>query len=377
MLLKKKNLSLLLIEKEKALAAHQTGNNSGVIHSGLYYKPGSYKAENCVRGRTMLYDFCGQHGIPFERCGKVVVATTKDELPQLEELERKGLANGLKGMRRISGVELLEYEPHVRGYQALHIPETGIVDYEAVTAKYAELSRERGAEIVTDCEFLSLSRREHLTLETTQGSFETSLLINCAGLHSDRVARLCYIEPEVMIVPFRGEYYELRKEKHYLVNNLIYPVPDPRFPFLGVHFTRMIGGGREAGPNAVLAGKREGYSWSKLSPRDVSELVFYPGFFQMAKKYFRMGFAEMYRSMNKAAFVRSMQALIPAITGDDVVRGGAGVRAQALDRHGKLLDDFCIRETRGMIHVLNAPSPAATASLSIGDTISGLALKQL
>lgn len=377
-ILKKRPCRLLILEAEDVLAAHQTGHNSGVIHSGLYYKPGSLKAQNCTTGRELLYQFCEEHEIPHERCGKVVVATSKEEIPALNELERKGTLNGLTGMKRLKKAALKEYEPHTEGVEALYIPQTGIVNYTRVTEAYAKIIRELGGEIQTSQKVKSVSFKGGETvIETTGATYKTKVLVNCAGLYSDRITRMCGINPEVMIVPFRGEYYELVKEKEYLVRNLVYPVPDPRFPFLGVHFTRMIEGGIEAGPNAVLAFKREGYSNTDLSFYDTGELLLYKGFWKMAGQYYKMGWEEMKRSFSKELFVKALQKLIPEIEEGDVKRSGAGVRAQALDRNGKLLDDFCIQETEKMVHVLNAPSPAATASISIGNSIAEVVIKHL
>ena len=367
---------VVVLEAEAALAAHQTGNNSGVIHSGLYYKPGSLKARNCVEGREAMYRFCAEHAIPHDRCGKLVVATAPEEIPALEELERRGLANGLRGLRRLRAEELKEYEPAVVGVAGLHVAETGIVDYTAVTNQFAQRVREAGSEVQTGARVFRVEQRQGmLALETTRGTVEARALINCAGLQSDRVARLCGVEPGVKIVPFRGEYYELAPGRQSLVRNLIYPVPDPRFPFLGVHFTRMIKGGVEAGPNAVLAFKREGYRRTSFSAGDTLELFGYGGFWRMAARYGRMGFGEMYRSASKKAFVRALRGLIPELRDEDVHPSGAGVRAQALAPNGALLDDFHIVEAERMIHVLNAPSPAATASISIGRTIAEMAAR--
>jgi (S)-2-hydroxyglutarate dehydrogenase len=368
--------SVLILEAENKLAAHQTGNNSGVVHSGLYYKPGSLKARNCVEGREAMYRFCQEHGIPHERCGKLVVATSAGQMPSLEELYRRGVANGLQDLKQLEVAELKEHEPNVVGIAGLHVKETGIVDYTAVTHTYARLVREAGGEIRTGSRVTAVRRQNGgLVLETASGAVEARGLINCGGLQSDRVAKLCGVEPGVKIIPFRGEYYELVKERQSLVRNLIYPVPDPRFPFLGVHFTRMINGGIEAGPNAVLAFRREGYARTSFSVKDSLEMVGYPGFWRMAGKYWRMGMEEMYRSASKRAFVKALQGLIPALGDQDVHPSGAGVRAQALDPDGKLLDDFRIVEAERMIHVLNAPSPAATASISIGRTIAEMATK--
>lgn len=365
---------VVVLEAEPTIAQHQTGHNSGVIHSGLYYKPGSLKAQNCTSGREKLYRFCEAQGIPHERCGKVVVAVDRSELPALEELERRGRANGLDGLRRLSPEQLREIEPHAAGVSALFVPQTGIVDFTEVANALARLARERDAEIRTSCRFLKgRVRNGKVIAETSMGTVESDLLINCAGLQSDRVARACGVEPGLRIVPFRGEYYVLKPGRAHLVRNLIYPVPDPRFPFLGVHFTRMIRGGVEAGPNAVLAFKREGYRRSDFSWRDAAELAAYTGFWQMARRYWRTGVGEFYRSFSKAAFVRALQRLIPEIRDADLEPSGAGVRAQAVAPDGRLVDDFCIVRADRMIHVLNAPSPAATSSLSIGETIADLA----
>ena len=376
-LIQKKRISVLIIEAESRLAAHQTGNNSGVIHSGLYYKPGSLKAKNCTTGREQMYEFCERYNIKFERCGKIVVASTRNELSSLYELEKKGTANGLTGLKRLnSRSELREYEPNVEGVAGLFVPQTGIVDYTLVTHAIGRNIIEYDGEIHTKAKFLSLSKSEtNWVLETTNGAYQAKLLINCAGLYSDRVARACGVEPEIKIIPFRGEYYKLKKEREFLVRNLIYPVPDPRFPFLGVHFTRMAKGGVEAGPNAVLAFKREGYKMSDFSFNDMIEMATFGGFWKMAAQYYKMGIGEFRRSFSKSLFTQSLQKLVPDIKQEDLVTGGSGVRAQALDRHGKLLDDFYILERERMVHVLNAPSPAATASLSIGNTIANIVIK--
>jgi L-2-hydroxyglutarate oxidase len=374
---KSKKSNILLIETEKQLAKHQTGNNSGVIHSGLYYKPGSLKAKNCSDGRKLLYEFCEEHGIPHNRCGKIVIATKKSELTALDELYNRGIANGLKGIKKLSAEEIKNYEPNATGLAGLFVPQTGIVDYYKVTNKFAQLFSEHGGTIETNNKFLSIQiSYDELVVITTKEEYKTKLIVNCGGLYSDRIAKLCGINPGLQIIPFRGEYYKLKKEKEYLVRNLIYPVPDPRFPFLGVHFTRMINGGVEAGPNAVLALKREGYKKTDFSFIDFSQMIFYSGFWKMAAKYYKMGFEEFYRSYNKKAFVSALQKLIPEIQVNDIETGGAGVRAQALTPDGKLVDDFRIIETERMIHVLNAPSPAATASISIGRRIAEMALNK-
>lgn len=375
-LLEKKNLRILLIEAEDTLAKHQTGNNSGVIHSGLYYKPGSLKALNCTRGREMLYQFCEEYSIPHERCGKIVVATDESELPQLKMLEERGIANGLVGIKRLTKEEIKEYEPYSNGIEALYVPQTGIVDYVAVTNKYAKLIMKNGGEIKLKSKAVSIKVNcNQIVVCTEEDEFKSKYLVNCGGLYSDKIAKMSGVNPDVKIIPFRGEYYELKKDKQHLVKNLIYPVPDPQFPFLGVHFTRMIHGGVEAGPNAVLAFKRTGYKKSDIDISQITEMLLYPGFWKMAKKHYKMGWEEFKRSFSKKLFVKSLQKLIPELAEDDIIPGGAGVRAQALDRDGKLLDDFRIIQSDKMIHVLNAPSPAATASLSIGDTISDMIIK--
>jgi len=373
----KSDFKILIIETEDKLAAHQTGNNSGVIHSGLYYKPGSLKAKNCTQGRILLYDFCEEHNIKFEKCGKIVFAVTKEEIKPLNDLYERGIANGLEGLKKLAADELKDYEPHIIGVAGLFVPQTGIVDFLKVTNSYAKIIKEHGGKIETDCRFISVSRSgEELILRTSRGDIKTKFLVNCGGLYSDRIAKACGVNPGLQIIPFRGEYYKLRKEKEHLVKNLIYPVPDPKFPFLGVHFTRMINGGIEAGPNAVLAFKREGYNKTNFSIKDVSSLLNYPGFWKMASKYYKMGFGEFYRSFNKKAFVNALQKFVPDVQLNDITRGGAGVRAQALEPNGKLVDDFRIAEAERMVHVLNAPSPAATASISIGNSIAEMVKKK-
>lgn len=365
---------ILLIEKEKHLARHQTGNNSGVIHSGLYYKPGSLKATNCIRGYQLLIDFCREQGILFELCGKIVVATEEAERPLLNNLYDRGVQNGLTGMKRLRKEELREYEPHVTGLEGIFVPQTGIVDYTRVAEKYGELLRDNGAEIRLGERVSDIRKGE---VVTDRGTYSARLVINCAGLYSDKVAAMTVPGLNVRIIPFRGEYYKLRPEKENLVKNLIYPVPDPNFPFLGVHFTRMAKGGVEAGPNAVLAFSREGYKKSDIRLGELAESLAWPGFQKVARKYWRTGFGEMYRSFSKAAFTRALQKLIPEIQEGDLVEGGAGVRAQACDREGGLVDDFLILESEQAINVCNAPSPAATSSLAIGETVAGLAVKRL
>jgi L-2-hydroxyglutarate oxidase len=368
---------LAVLEAEDRVAAHQTGHNSGVIHSGLYYKPGSFKARNCAEGRDAMYAFCRQHGIRHERCGKVVVATRSDELPALEELERRGRANGLDDIRRLDPAGIKEHEPHVDGIAGLWVPTTGIVDYTDVAAKLAELLREGGQEIRVNHRLLAARRDgSELVVETAHGSVRCAALINCGGLQSDRIARRCGLEPGVQIIPFRGEYYEIVPERRHLVKGLIYPVPDARFPFLGVHFTRTVHGEVEAGPNAVLALGREGYRWRDISLRDLWQYARFRGFWAMAGKYWKTGFGEMYRSLSKAAFHRALQRLVPELRAEDIRPFGSGVRAQAVEPNGQLVDDFRFVQGERMIHVLNAPSPAATASLSIGRTIAEMAGQQ-
>lgn len=367
-------LRLVVLEAEADVAQHQSGHNSGVIHSGLYYKPGSHRARMCAVGREAMYRFCEEHGIAHERCGKIVVAIDERELPALDELERRGRANGLDGLQRLTGEQIREREPHVAGIAGLWVPQTGIVDFRVVTQKYAELVRVAGGEIrlssrLNKCE----RRRDELILHTSAGEVHVQNLINCGGLQCDRIARSCGVEPGVRIVPFRGEYYELIPERRHLVKGLIYPVPDPRFPFLGVHFTHTIAGAVEAGPNAVLAFRREGYRRWQVSPRDLFDYATYAGFWRMASKYWKTGLREMHRSFSKSAFHRALQRLMPELRIDDIRPLGAGVRAQALDASGALVDDFRFVQAERMIHVLNAPSPAATASLSIGETIAEMA----
>jgi L-2-hydroxyglutarate oxidase len=371
-------LRILLIEKEKELARHQTGNNSGVIHSGLYYKPGSLKALNCIRGYHLLIDFCKENGIAYDLCGKIVVATEERELPLLQNLFVRGQQNGLQHLKRLSKDELREYEPHVVGLEGIFVPQTGIVDYTKVSLKYGELLKKNGATIKLGERVTAIQNKPgQQEIVTDQSTYTTKLVINCAGLYSDKIARLTVPQVNVKIIPFRGEYYKLKKEKEYLVKNLIYPVPDPNFPFLGVHFTRMAKGGVEAGPNAVLAFKREGYKKSDINIAELAESLAWPGFQKVAAKYWRTGFGEMYRSFSKAAFTKALQKLIPEIKESDLTTGGAGVRAQACSRDGGLVDDFLILEEKNVVNVCNAPSPAATSSLAIGETVAALALKKI
>jgi L-2-hydroxyglutarate oxidase LhgO len=367
-------LRLLLMEKEKTLAQHQTGHNSGVMHSGIYYKPGSIKARTCVEGAAAMVSFCREHAIPFRICGKVIVAAKKDELDRLEELRRRGEINGISGLRMLTPEELREIEPHCAGVRALQVPTTGITDYVAVSEKYAELARAHGAQIRTGCKLHAVTRKNGgLVLETNTGAYGTRFAINCAGLHSDRISYMAGNKPKVLIVPFRGEYYDVVPARHYLVRTLIYPVPDPRFPFLGVHFTTRIHGGVDAGPNALLALKREGYRKHDFSLRDAFSCFTFPGFWRMASKYWRMGLDETFRASNKKAFTKALQKLVPEIREEDLVPGGSGVRAQAMQRDGTMVDDFQFVASPQMLHVLNVPSPAATASIPIGRAIVKMA----
>jgi (S)-2-hydroxyglutarate dehydrogenase len=360
-----------VLEKEDHLAAHQTGHNSGVIHSGIYYRPGSLKARTCVAGARGLITFCEQHALPYEQCGKVVVATTAVEVPRLEELFRRGTTNGVAGLELIGPERLRELEPHAAGIKALHVPATGIVDFSQVAHTYARLMQEQGGEIRTRhrVQKISGSSDGGLTLETTGGAIHTRFLINCGGLFADRLARLTGARPDLRIIPFRGEYYTLSPRRHDLVRNLIYPVPDPALPFLGVHFTRTITGLVEAGPNAVLALAREGYRKTTANWRDLGDTLTFPGFWLMVRKYWRAGVGEAHRSLRKPAFVRALQRLLPELSADDLLPGGSGVRAQAISATGALVDDFIVTLTDRALHVLNAPSPAATASLAIAQLI--------
>ncbi len=369
------DLRLIVLEKEGSVAAHQTGHNSGVIHAGLYYRPGSLKAQMAVEGAKRMVAFCQEHNLPHELCGKVVVATREEELPRLQELYRRGSTNGVPGLVRITAAEIAEHEPHTTGIEGLWSPNTGIVDYLAVTRRYAEIVTDGGGELRLNARVMGISQApDELVLETTRGEVHTRTLINCAGLQCDTIAKMMGSTQGVRIVPFRGEYYKLAPASQHLVRGLIYPVPDPRFPFLGVHFTKKIDGSVEAGPNAVLAFAREGYKKTDISLGYLLGLLAFPGFWVMAASYWRMGLGEMVRSWNKRAFVNALRTLLPELSTDDVIPGGAGIRAQAMDRRGHLLDDFSIIESSRAIHVLNAPSPAATASIVIGETIAAKAM---
>jgi L-2-hydroxyglutarate oxidase len=373
---RQRRVRVAVLEAEPRPATHQTGHNSGVIHSGLYYRPGSLKARNCLAGRDALYRFCEQNGVSHENCGKLVVATREDELERLDGLERRGRDNGLTGLRRLRGEELREREPHVAGIAGLWVPQTGIVDFTEVARVLVRHLREHDGELRTSFRVETVRRcSDGFVLRSDGDEVEARHLINCAGLHSDRIARRCGLRPGVRIVPFRGDYYQLKPSREHLVRNLIYPVPDPRFPFLGVHLTRMIRGGVEAGPNAVLALKREGYSRVSFSAPDLFEMLSYGGFWRMAARFWRTGLGELRRSLSRRAFATALRRLVPELLDSDVTRCGSGVRAQAVTPDGRLLDDFRILANERMLHVLNAPSPAATAALSIGDSVATQALE--
>jgi L-2-hydroxyglutarate oxidase LhgO len=364
------DMRTIVVEKEDRVAAHQTGHNSGVIHSGLYYKTGSLKARNCVAGAASMKRFCQENSVPFEECGKLVAATTAEDVPRLEALHERGIANGVPGLRMLDPEEFRELEPHCAGLRALHVPSTGIVDYATVAQKYAELIRNAGGEIVLGAKVTALRGDERGNIvETTAGTFRSRYVINCAGLYSDTVTRMARVETNLAIIPFRGEYYEIRPERRNLVKNLIYPVPDPRFPFLGVHFTRRVNGSVEAGPNALLAFRREGYRGAPPNLDEAMAMLRFVGFRKMAKKYWQKGLAEQYRVWVKSAFTRELQKMVPELQESDLAPGGSGVRAQAVDRNGNLVDDFCFVHSGSTIHVCNVPSPAATASLEIGKEI--------
>lgn len=371
------DLRIVVLEKESQVAAHQTGHNSGVIHSGIYYRPGSLKAKFCAAGAAAMVDFCRRHDLPYEVCGKVVVATSDEQMPQLQHLHQRAGVNGVPNVRLISKEELREIEPHVSGVAALHVPTTGIADYAAVARKYADILVSRGGEVRTGSEVTGIREENSgLVVETSAGEFHTANLINCAGLFSDRIAAMTGARQPVQVVAFRGEYYEIVPERRSLVRALIYPVPDSRFPFLGVHFTRRVTGGIEAGPNAVLAFRREGYRKTDFSLRDCLESLRFSGFWNMSRRYWRKGLDEMWRSAFKSAFVRGLQQLVPEIESKDLEPAGAGVRAQALSPDGSLVDDFSFVPHGRALHVLNVPSPAATASLMIGKRIVEMAAEQ-
>lgn len=364
-------LKVLILEKEDTIAKHQTGNNSGVIHSGIYYKPGSLKAKNCREGYERLIKFCDEEGIKYELCGKVIVATDEKELPTLNMLFERGLQNGLTKIKKISADEIKEYEPYVNGIAGIYVPYTGIIDYKLVSQKLLDKFLFLGGEIKFNADVLDIKKENSSVIVVTKNStFKSKYLVTCAGLYSDRLAKLTKKDLPLRIIPFRGEYYTIKDEKKYLVKNLIYPVPDPNFPFLGVHFTRMIDGKVEAGPNAVLAFKREGYKKTDINLFELAEIFGWRGFRTVMKKYWKVGLEEFYRSYSKKAFTKALQRLVPEIQEKDLIEGGSGVRAQACDDKGNLIDDFYFVEQDKILHVCNAPSPAATASLSIGNYIA-------
>lgn len=371
----KKNpaLKVLILEKEDGVAKHQSGHNSGVIHSGIYYKPGSLKAKNCIEGYNSLINFSKEYGIKYDICGKIIVATSQDEVSLLENIYDRGVQNGLQNLEYLSRDEFKEIEPHCEGVRAIKVPQTGIIDYPGLANKIKELFIELGGNILFSYEVTGISERnDGITVTTFKNEFLTEKLISCAGLYSDKITKMTNDKNDVIIIPFRGEYYELKDEKKYLVNNLIYPVPDPKFPFLGVHFTRMINGAVEAGPNAVLAFRKEGYNFTDFKFSELMYTLTWPGFRKIVAKYGKTGLGEVHRSLSKSAFTNALQKLLPEIQEPDLVPGGSGVRAQACDRDGALLDDFDIVRNGNVIHVRNAPSPAATSCLSIGKTISKL-----
>jgi L-2-hydroxyglutarate oxidase LhgO len=371
-------LKILLLEKEAKLAAHQTGNNSGVLHSGLYYKPDSAKAQCAVQGLQQMLAFCREHGVAHEQCGKIVVATEQNELPRLENLWERGNANGLLGLRKLNPQQIKEIEPHAAGLAAIHVPQEGIVDYPGVCEKLGELIRKNGGEIKLKARVAKIfSDGTQKEVETSAGNFRGKFVIACGGLHADRLVKAAGQNPAAKIVPFRGEYFQIKQERQHLVRHLIYPVPDPKFPFLGVHFTRLVHGGVEAGPNAVLAFAREGYKWTDFNLRDFAEALTFPGLWKFLAQYPSLCGYEIRRSLSKAEFTRSLQKLVPDIRADDLETGGAGVRAQAMLPSGSLIEDFHFEEAQGILHVINAPSPAATASLAIGQRIVERVLAQI
>ena len=371
--IKNPELNIAILEKEADVAKHQSGNNSGVIHSGIYYKPGSLKAKNCIEGYKSIIDFAQEHHISYDLCGKIIVAKNKKELPLLDNIYKRGIENGLQNLQYLSREEFRDIEPHCEGVKAIRVPQTGIIDYPAVAQKLKELFQNLGGEVFHNQEVKRINQINGGVLIKSQNSdFQTTKVITCAGLYSDKMSRMTNPDNDLQIIPFRGEYYKLKEDKKYLVKHLIYPVPDPDFPFLGVHFTRMTDGNIEAGPNAVLAFKKEGYKFSDFNFSETMETFTWPGFWKIVAKYGATGMGEMYRSLSKAAFTKALQELIPEIHEGDLVPGGAGVRAQACNREGILIDDFDIVKNENIIHVRNAPSPAATSCLSIGKQISDL-----
>lgn len=370
----KNDLRLCVLEKESRIAMHQTGNNSDVIHSGIYYKPGSLKAMNCTKGYKLLLDFCDRENIKYDLCGKMIVACDEVEVNKLSDLYERGLANGLDKLKFIEKDELLELEPNVKGVKAIYVPYTGIINFETVSEKLAEKIREKSGMILCNEKVLRINKNNVNEIITQNCVYKSKVVINCGGLYSDKLTELTYNKSmPFRILPFKGEYFMLTKERKNIINSLIYPVPDPTFPFLGVHFTRKLNGDIEAGPNAVLAFKKEGYKKNDFSLEDTFNIFSWSGFYNITTKYWRTGFGEFYRSYSKKAFVKALRRLIPSITEDDLAEGGAGVRAQACSRNGKLLDDFLIIKEGNIINVCNAPSPAATSSLAIGEHISQIA----
>jgi len=368
------DINILVLEKESHVAAHQTGNNSGVIHSGIYYKPNSYRAKNCVEGRHQLVDFCEQYGVDYEICGKVIVATEEEDIPGLDKIFETGQINGIEGIKKIDPQELQEIEPYARGVKAIHVPCSGIVDYEGVCEKLRALIEEQGHTVCCGQKVTNIHNSgSTLEVVTETDSYTSRYMINCAGLYSDHVAKSAGVSPQIQIVPFRGEYFELKPEARHFVNGLIYPMPNPAFPFLGVHFTKMVNGTIECGPNAVFAFKREGYDKISFDLDETIETFNFPGFWKLAQKHWKMGLDEWYRSFSKKAFVKDLQKLVPAIRPHHLEHSPAGVRAMALKPDGEIMDDFQFETTDQEIHVLNAPSPAATAGLAIGDEIVKLA----
>lgn len=375
-------LKIALIEKDNAVSNHQTGNNSGVIHSGIYYKPGSLKADFCVEGRQSIADFCVENGLKYDKCGKIIVAYREEELERLNDLYERGTANNVKGLELIGPERIKEIEPHATGIKALYSPNTGIVDYREITEKYAQIAMENGADIKLGTAFEGYRDIKEdgkgIVLETSNNPIETKLIINCAGLYSDVIAKKMGVKPKLRIIPFRGEYYNIKPEKKHLVKGLIYPVPDPKFPFLGVHFTKTVHDGLiEAGPNAVLGWAREAYRKINVNPKELIGTLTYPGFIKFALQNWLIGFNEINRSFRKSVFVKDLQKMIPEIKSEDLDAGGAGVRAQAIGYDGELIDDFAFEFTEKSIHVLNAPSPGATSSMVIGKYIANLALEKL
>jgi L-2-hydroxyglutarate oxidase len=374
--LKDPDSKVLILEKEKDVSLHQSGHNSGVIHSGIYYKPGSLKAKNCIEGYRSVINFAEKYGIRYDLCGKIIVATSQEELSLLDNIYKRGIENGLQDLKYLSREEFREIEPHCEGVRAIKVPQTGIIDYPGIAKKIKELFEELGGEVKFNNEVKDIiNKGSEITVKTNVSEFKTKKMVSCAGLYSDKITKMTNEKNDVIIIPFRGEYYKIKDEKKHLVKHLIYPVPDPNFPFLGVHFTRMIDGNIEAGPNAVLAFKKEGYQFFDFNFGETMQTLTWPGFRKIVAKYGKTGMGEVHRSLSKAAFTKALQKLLPEIQEDDLVTGGSGVRAQACNRNGMLIDDFDIVKNGNIIHVRNAPSPAATSCLSIGNKISELILE--